>query len=366
MATEAFNTSFTGYNSTRNDSNTTLTANYGVGPIGSEDIKLIATIFFSVISALGVTGNLLVIITLIRWREMRTPCNYLIANISAADLIVTLMLSPLRVVEQYTRGWIFGEVLCYVFAPLQDALVSVSVFTFTAIALERYRAIIHPFKPKLNKSQVKVLIALIWVFCYSGTGLPLAFFVTYAKKGQGYLCFAAIPKDCFYIFALYLVIVFITLPLLLQMVCYGRVICALKAKDAIQKHDNSDSLVQREVSRQRLDKRRRLVKMLIVLMAVFHVCYVPRGVIMLITEFAPFLRHSIAFAFADISTMLLYYIKHIMNPIILCWMSADFRGCFAGVCCCGQRKEHARMGSERIRLTSAVKDKSADSEQSKL
>ncbi|EDO44453.1 predicted protein [Nematostella vectensis] len=315
------------------------------GPLSRELIKLIATIFFSIISALGVTGNLLVVIILIGWRDMRTPCNYLIANISAADLIVTLILSPLRVVEQYTRGWIFGEVLCYVFAPLQDALVSVSVYTFVVIALERYRAIINPFKPKLSKSKVLIIIGLIWVGCYAGTGLPLAFFVTYTRRMKTYVCYAAIPRDHFYLFALYLVIMFIALPLILQVVCYACVIHTLDKKDFIDRHGN-EALAQRRVARQRRDKKRRLVKTLVVLMAVFHVCYVPRGVILLITEFAPFLTRSVAFAFADISTMLLYYVKHIMNPIILCGMSSDFRECFFALCCCRRRNGNTNIGSD--------------------
>ncbi|XP_031571612.1 neuromedin-U receptor 2-like [Actinia tenebrosa] len=308
------------------------------GALAPEDIKLIATVFFSLVSSLGTVGNFLVILTLVRWVDMRTPCNLFIANISFTDLIVSLVMAPLRIIEQHTGGWIFGEVLCYVIAPLQDTLASASVLSHTAIALERYRAIVAPFKPRLNKRKVKISILFIWIGCYLGTSFPLLFFVKHELRNGVTTCLASqFPKEDRYIFSLYLVVFFILIPLVCQVCCYIMVIRVLRRKDAIQDHRESTSTtaeIQIQTSKQRVRTKKRLIRMLVVLMLIFQLCYLPRAFIMLIYEFARPLTTHEAFPYVNISTMLLFYVKHVINPLVLYCMSRDYRDGFIGLCMC--------------------------------
>lgn len=328
----------TNYTTNTTGTNSTGTSPF-TGPISPEDIKLIATIFFSLICSLGTIGNFLVILTLVRWREMRTPCNLFIANISFTDLLVSLIMAPLRIIEQNIGGWIFGEVLCYVIAPLQDTLSTSSVLSHTAIAMERYRAIVAPFKPRLNKRKVKITIFLIWVGCYVGMSLPLLFFFKYELRNGVMTCLASeFPKEDRYIFSLYLVVVFILAPLICQVCCYIMVIKILRRKDAIQDHRESTNQIttqiQIQTSNQRVRAKKRLIRMLIVLMLIFQLCYLPRGFIMMIYEFAPsWTRHEV-FPYINLSTLLLVYVKHVINPLILYCMSRDFRDGFMGLCMC--------------------------------
>ena len=41
--------------------------------------------------------------------------------------------------------------------------VAASVFTLMAITLDRYRAILHPLKPKLSRAVIMGVIAAVWV-----------------------------------------------------------------------------------------------------------------------------------------------------------------------------------------------------------
>ena len=132
---------------------------------------VLSTLFFSMIIAIGLFGNSLILATLARFRgEMQTPCNLLIGNICAADLAVCVIVAPLRMIEIY-RGWIFGDVMCYVLAPLQDVFIVVSVFSQTLIALERHRAIVAPFKSKNTLNGVKKAV--------SSSGLRLTWRLVY-------------------------------------------------------------------------------------------------------------------------------------------------------------------------------------------
>ncbi|KAL9971863.1 hypothetical protein ACROYT_G018078 [Oculina patagonica] len=293
---------------------------------------ILTTFFFSFIILVGLTGNSLIVATLSRWREMRTPCNLLIANICAADLGVCVLAAPLRIIEIY-RGWLFGDVMCYILSPLQDVFVVVSVVTQTVIALERHRAIVAPFKPKMTLHRVKMAVPFIWIVCYVTSGVPMLVFLQNKLYPNGYFfCFPFFPSVGYKIaYEMYLVVFFITLPLVLQSAAYFDVIRALRAKNEIQSsmHSYQSNLSMKKNFSDRARQKKRLVRMLIVLMLVFQVCYLPRGVIMLIWEFSPETAGKPEFLYVELITLAMYYLKHVINPIILSAMSNDFRsGCF--------------------------------------
>jgi hypothetical protein len=53
-------------------------------------LQLAACIFYSIILLVGVTGNILVIVIVMRYRDMRNATNFLLTNLSVADLSVLL------------------------------------------------------------------------------------------------------------------------------------------------------------------------------------------------------------------------------------------------------------------------------------
>ena len=298
----------------------------------SQLFVILTTLFFSFVIVVGLTGNSLFVVTLSRRREMRTPCNLLIANICAADLGVCLLAAPLRIIETY-RGWLFDDLLCYILNPLQDVFVVVSVVTQTVIALERHRAIVTPFKPKMTVKRIKMVVPVIWAACYVTSGVPMLIFLKNKLFPDGYFfCYPFFPSNGYKIaYEMYLVVFFITLPLMLQSVAYLNVIRALiGANKEIQPTYNAQqqSNSMRKTLSDRVRQKKRLVRMLIMLMLAFQVCYLPRGVFMLIKEFSPETAAKPKFLYVDLITLAMYYLKHVINPIILSAMSEDIRsGC---------------------------------------
>ena len=294
---------------------------------------LLTTLFFSLIISAGLFGNSLIMATLTRWQDMRTPCNLLIANICASDLGVCIFAAPLRIIEIF-RGWIFGDVLCYVLTPLQDVFVVVSVVTQTVIALERHRAIVAPFKPKMTLKRVKVSVLVIWFACYLTAGVPMILFLKNILYFNGlHYCFPVFSDAGYRIaYEMYLVVLFIAVPLLIQCAAYFDIIRVLRAKDEIHSRCASfqpNSLQKRNFN-DRVRQKKRLVRMLLVLMFVFQACYLPRGVIMLMQEFTPETTSQPMFYYVELITLAMYYLKHVINPLILWAMSNDFRsGCFS-------------------------------------
>jgi hypothetical protein len=57
-------------------------------------LQLAACIFYSIILLVGVTGNILVIVIVMRYKDMRNATNFLLTNLSVADLFFLLFCTP--------------------------------------------------------------------------------------------------------------------------------------------------------------------------------------------------------------------------------------------------------------------------------
>ena len=278
----------------------------------------------------GLIGNAMVIVTVAAKKSMWTPCNLFIMNIAVADLLVAIIMTPLRMAELFV-GWPLGEFLCQFFGPLQDVIVCISAVTHTVIALERHRGIVTPFKKKLSLRSAKIAIVIICLVCYLIIGLPLALVLKQVeRKGLTY-CHARWPlKTNRVIFEVYLVAFFILVPLITQTVTYVKIVATIKREDAsAQSISRSGTVEQR---RNQIRKKAHLVKMLIIIVAVFQVCFIPRGVYMLLDEFVSLSYkelHRESLFIANLTSIILFYLKHVLNPFILFAMSTEFKkNCF--------------------------------------
>ncbi|CAF1152423.1 unnamed protein product [Adineta steineri] len=69
-------------------------------------------VLYLIVFIVGTVGNLLVIIVIQRNRSMRTVTNMFIMNLAAADLLVLLFCLPATVIQDVTKTWFFGLILC--------------------------------------------------------------------------------------------------------------------------------------------------------------------------------------------------------------------------------------------------------------
>lgn len=76
---------------------------------------------YSVIFLLAVIGNLLVILTLIQSRRMRTITNVFLLNLAVSDLFLGVFCMPFTLVGMLLRDFIFGEIMCKLLPYLQGA-----------------------------------------------------------------------------------------------------------------------------------------------------------------------------------------------------------------------------------------------------
>ena len=333
-----------------------------------EAFVVVATLLYSGIFLAGLIGNSFIIITVLRWKEMKTPCNLLVMNIAIADLAVAVIAAPLRILEIHYH-WPFGDFMCKFLAPLQDVFVCVSVVTHTTIALERYRAIVKSMMNKISVSVTKAVICVSWFGCYFTAALPIAIISRTEEQNSQVFCTISFPSTTFRrVYVICLVVLFIILPVAVQTwayCCMNKVVSMdvfhrfrIRSKERREKNPITDlnlkvylhsevthERVKRSFDLARTKRKSNLLKMLVTLVVVFQVCYIPRGILMIMNEFGDF-SWSSAFIYIDMAALILYYIKHVLNPLIIFTSSTDFRSRF--------KKLGAEMRGKSRQVTTTV------------
>ncbi|KAK3926754.1 Neuropeptide Y receptor type 1 [Frankliniella fusca] len=112
-------------------------------PVG---IIVLLSIFYGTISAVAVLGNSLVIWIVATSRGMQNVTNYYIANLALADIVIGLFAIPFQFQAALLQRWILPHFMCPFCPFVQVLTVTVSVFTLTAIAIDRHRAILNPLR----------------------------------------------------------------------------------------------------------------------------------------------------------------------------------------------------------------------------
>ena len=80
---------------------------------------------YVVIFLLSVVGNILVILTLIQNRRMRTVTNVFLLNLSVSDLLLAVFCMPFTLIPLLQRNFVFGEFMCVAIRYLQGKLIYV-------------------------------------------------------------------------------------------------------------------------------------------------------------------------------------------------------------------------------------------------
>nr|CAD80257.1 putative cionin receptor [Ciona intestinalis] len=415
---------------------------------------------YSVVFILAAVGNILVLVTLISNRRMRTVTNCFLISLSLSDLLQALVCMPISLIGQILKRFVFGSVMCKVLPYFMGISVSVSTFTLLALAIERYNAICNPLKSRgwQTKSHAYKVIAIIWTISFLIMSPFLVFsklrYMPLVKQGKCTLACRLYfggeqARQAWYV----LQIVFLfCIPGLVMTVAYTCV--CLKISEGFQfetkekkpkksfpmnmnicmrrvrgesngnrnvskteedcgkktqpllivqsddgtnrlqvpdKSSNGRQLSVRKSNRKRCDSRslqtesqllakKRIVKMLIVIVVLFFVCWTPLFIVNVWKAFDPKGARKIFSGVIEI-IQLMSYISTCVNPVTYCFMNKRFREGFlkAFICCLPSRcaaavenqPTHANMlvlseNSQSTYLTSTPRNQRRSSNRSSI
>ena len=127
---------------------------------------LAVCIINGVLSFLAVSTNVLVVATILKYRELRSNSNILTLFLALIDLMVGLIVQPSFIVfiaAKLQMHFNCAALMSYMFAEI--FCVGLSLLTLSVVTFERYIAIFHPFWYVSNVSKPKLLCVTgtVWV-----------------------------------------------------------------------------------------------------------------------------------------------------------------------------------------------------------
>ncbi|XP_068713512.1 neuropeptide Y receptor type 2-like [Montipora foliosa] len=149
--------------------------------------KMAKIFVYAAILVFGTVGNSVVILTILKHKHMKkSPGNFFILNLAICDLLTPLISIPFDVLLVETNyKWPLGPTTCKVIPSLTTYLATSSPLTLAAIALDRHKTLLHPFKRRLDAKKAKVILALVHL---SSCILVLPHFVTLEFLPNGSQC----------------------------------------------------------------------------------------------------------------------------------------------------------------------------------
>ncbi|XP_077864897.1 tachykinin-like peptides receptor 86C [Saccoglossus kowalevskii] len=129
----------------------------------SFELQSVLTFAFSFTMLLSIVGNLVVIIVILRGRSKKSDVNIFLVNLAVADLITAIVSMPFTFTTLMYGHWIYGTVMCPTTLFVVQVTVCVSIYTLTAIGIDRYYAVVHPLKLRVTKNRNIYVIMSIWL-----------------------------------------------------------------------------------------------------------------------------------------------------------------------------------------------------------
>ena len=137
--------------------------------------SMVTPAFYSVVIILSLVGNLLVLVILGLYENLKSLTNIFILNMALSDLLFTASLPIWAVYDMW--GWIFEEVTCKAITLIFYAGFYSSMLFLTIMTIHRYLAVVHPlFDLGTQKGCYGFMSSLtIWIVSFAAATPALIF-----------------------------------------------------------------------------------------------------------------------------------------------------------------------------------------------
>ncbi|KAM9846677.1 lysophosphatidic acid receptor 6-like [Aulostomus maculatus] len=239
----------------------------------SDDFKYpLYSSVFSLVFVVGFFFNLAAIYIFGCTLKVRNETTTYMINLVVSDSLFVLSL-PFRIVYFIKREWLFGSQLCKISVALFYTNMYGSILFLTCISVDRFLAIVHPFRSQAirTKRNAKVACCTVWVMVLSGS-IPTGFLLdTTSPKNVNsstYYCFENYSKSQWKS-ELSKVVVFIetvgfVIPLMVNAFCSAMVLRTLKRPQTISRGGSVN--------------KAKVLRMIVVHLLIFCFCFIPYNV----------------------------------------------------------------------------------------
>ncbi|XP_061899289.1 growth hormone secretagogue receptor type 1-like [Entelurus aequoreus] len=299
------------------------------------------TVTCTLLFLVGVAGNVMTILVVCRYRDMRTTTNLYLCSMAVSDLLIFLCM-PLDLYRMWRyRPWRLGDALCKLFQFVSESSTYSTILSITALSVERYVAICFPLRAKalVTKRRVRGLILLLWTVALISAGPVFVMVGVEQDEAAFRLNNTRVPpeddtRECRMTHyavesglmgaMVWLSSVFFFAPVFCLTVLYSLI------GRRLWRRQRETTTGPRVTHRDR--SNRQTIKMLVVVVAAFVLCWLPFHMCRYL-QFrsldAPSPLLSTLSQHCSLVSVVLFYLSAAINPILYNTMSWKYRGAAA-------------------------------------
>ncbi|XP_076041026.1 G-protein coupled receptor moody-like isoform X2 [Oratosquilla oratoria] len=299
--------------------------------------------------ALGMVGNFLTIVALVRCPRVRNVTAAFIISLCVADFLFCMLVLPWEVSRFLEKEWVWGEgLVCTLFPLFRYWNVAVSLLSIAMITINRYIMIAHfsVYKSVYRKGWIGLMIAGCWVFAFLML-LPtlLGKWGRFGLEPRLQTCTILevdnkSPKQVLFAIAF-------CVPAIVIVICYSLIFIVIhRSEKRMRQHSTrgmngtvdqphvrsgqhlqhrTQSKADRELRRKRNEWR--ITKMVLIIFLTFLVTYLP---ITLVKNFDKRVDHP----GLHVLGYVLIYLSCCVNPVIYVIMNRQYRQAYKTVLLC--------------------------------
>ena len=264
----------------------------------------------------------------------------MIVNMAISDLLFTIFLFPLSLVEMQADSWLIGDsllqTLCKTSFFLLIVSATVSIQSLILITVYRFGAVVLPIRsPLISKSYGPFFIIATWIVAIAANSAYLFSLKVVVNEHLGGMVMCTIQKSSANNYLLSNFITFFYIPFVLLTMFYAIILIKLKQ----HAHPGEPSA---NAEKQRSRKNRNVLKMAIVIVFAFFLCWIPFITNRTISHFAPnsSIWYSCNFLLYDNFTYFMAATNCAINPMICLIFSSNYRqGLKRHFSCCAAVQE---------------------------
>lgn len=292
---------------------------------GAAVVRITISVVYSLVCALGLVGNLLVLYLMKSkqvWRK--SSINMFVTSLAVTDFQFVLTLPFWAVENALDFTWPFGKAMCKIVSYVTAMNMYASVFFLTAMSVARYCSLASALKGRRRRARccsARYVSILIW-FAAVSAALPHAVFSTTASVSNEDLCLVKFPEangTAQFWLGLYhsqKVLVGFLVPLGVISVCY-----LLLLRFITSKNINTSSA----------KRRAKVTRSVTIVVLSFFLCWLPNQAL---TTWGILVKLNAVHFTYEYYTMQVYvfpvsvclaHSNSCLNPILYCLMRREFR-----------------------------------------
>ncbi|PIN94201.1 hypothetical protein AB205_0183840, partial [Aquarana catesbeiana] len=289
-------------------------------------VNMLTPLIYTVVFLVALPLNIMAIIIFLVKMKVRKPAVVYMLNLATADVLFVSVL-PFQVVYRFLENnWLIGEGMCRFVTAAYYCNMYCSILLMTSISVDRFLAVVYPVRSLSWRTVTRawLVCGVIWVISLAST-VPLLMRKQSVRMLNITTCHdnknVYVHRGYYFYFFTTLISLFFFLPLFITTFCYIGTICGLSRSKFDRTH-----------------KRLRAIRLSVVVLSVFVLCFGPTNVLYFIHYVKVYTYSEGSLHYTYILCASISSINCCLDPLIYYLASSDFRRYVYSLLC--YKKDH--------------------------